>query len=149
MSEDTRRQARAWLHDAGGRFHVAHLVRTNLSGEGHEPPARENLLCVGQNPPYNARLKELREGPPPLLAAFQAKDVPFALAQSAGGDWQAVNYAPDEFLVMVDSLLTDGEVSGVALMFTRGGGPGSALSERFGALPVPMDDLQRIVRGGE
>ncbi len=149
MSEDTRRQARAWLHDAGGHFHVAHLVRTNLSGEGHEPPARENLLCVGQNPPYNARLKELREGPPPLLAAFQAKDVPYALAQAAGGDWQAVNYAPDEFLVMVDSLLADGEVSGVALMFTRGGGPGSALSERFGALPVPMDDLQRIVRGEE
>ena len=149
MSEDTRRQAQAWLHDAGGHFHVAHLVGTNLFGEGHKPPARENLLCVGQNPPYNARLKELGESPPPLLAAFQAKDVPFALAQSAGGDWQAVNYAPDEFLVMVDSLLTDGEVSGVALMFTRGGGPGSALSERFGALPVSPDDLRRVVRGGE
>ncbi len=149
MSEDTRRQARAWLHDADGHFHVAHLVGTNLFGEGHKPPARENLLCVGQNPPYNARLKELGESPPPLLAAFQAKDVPFALAQSAGGDWQAVNYAPDEFLVMVDSLLTDGEVSGVALMFTRGGGPGSALSERFGALPVSPDDLRRVVRGGE
>ncbi len=149
MSEDTRRQARAWLRDADGHFHVAHLVGTNLFGEGHKPPARENLLCVGQNPPYNARLKELGESPPPLLAAFQAKDVPFALAQSAGGDWQAVNYAPDEFLVMVDSLLTDGEVSGVALMFTRGGGPGSALSERFGALPVSPDDLRRVVRGGE
>ena len=149
MSEDTRRQARAWLRDADGHFHVAHLVGTNLFGEGHKPPARENLLCVGQNPPYNARLKELGESPPPLLAAFQAKDVPFALAQSAGGDWQAVNYAPDEFLAVVDSLLTDGEVSGVALMFTRGGGPGSALSERFGALPVSPDDLRRVVRGGE
>ncbi|HZY56931.1 MAG TPA: hypothetical protein VFE09_03925 [Rubrobacteraceae bacterium] len=149
MSEDTRRQARAWLRDAGGHFHAAHLVGTNLFGEGHEPPARDNLLCVGQNPPYNARLKELREGPPPLLAAFQAKDVPFALAQSAGGDWQAVNYAPDEFLAVVDSLLADREISGVALMFTRGGGPGSALSERFGALPVSTDDLRRVVQGGE
>ena len=149
MSEDTRRQAQAWLHDAGGHFHVAHLVGTNLFGEGHEPPARENLLCVGQNPPYNARLKELREGSRPLLAAFQAKDVPFALAQSAGEDWQVVNYAPDEFLAVVDSLLAEGQVSGVALMFTRGGGPGSALSERFGALPVSPDDLRRVVRGGE
>ncbi len=84
-----------------------------------------------------------------MLAAFQAKDVPYALAQSAGGDWQTVTYAPDEFLALVDSLLADREISGVALMFTRGGGPGSALSERFSALPVLPDDLRRVVRGGE
>jgi hypothetical protein len=146
-SKHTSPGVRRWLRDSSGQFHTAHLVATDRSGEDREPPAHENLFCVGSNPPRYGRLRDLMDGPP-LLGAFHARDLVSALPQAARGDWFTEELTMNELLALTEDLHAKGQIGGVALLFTRSNDPEAGMSERFGAIPLSVGDL-RLVAGEE
>ncbi len=146
-----KEQARVWLRDSGGSLQVAHLIASTPEYEPmptHETPRTDNIIAVGDTPPYTGRLRDLDGATYRLLGALQPKGA-LAMPGAVGGDWIFKKYNTEEFVEFASTLKNEGQIDGVALLFMPNGMPThqqGSYSDWYGAIPVGIGPLRSAAR---